>query len=57
MAGLKFRRQQPLGNYIVDFVCFENMLVIELDGGYKVMRFSNHEVMKNLDGVLQTIYA
>jgi very-short-patch-repair endonuclease len=29
----KFRRQQPLGNYIVDFVCLEKRLVIELDGG------------------------
>jgi very-short-patch-repair endonuclease len=31
--GYKFRRQQPLGNYIVDFVCFEKRLIIELDGG------------------------
>lgn len=31
--GHKFKRQQPLGCYIVDFVCFEAMLVIELDGG------------------------
>ncbi|MBI4639587.1 MAG: endonuclease domain-containing protein [Candidatus Tectomicrobia bacterium] len=29
----KFRRQQPLGQYIVDFVCFEEKLIIELDGG------------------------
>jgi len=29
----KFRRQQPLGPYIVDFVCLEKRLVIELDGG------------------------
>ncbi|HEU0186406.1 MAG TPA: succinate dehydrogenase assembly factor 2 [Gallionellaceae bacterium] len=33
MAGAKFRRQQPIGKYIVDFVCFEARLVIELDGG------------------------
>jgi very-short-patch-repair endonuclease len=32
-GGLKFRRQQPLGDYVVDFVCFETRLVIELDGG------------------------
>jgi len=32
MEGLKFRRQQPIGEYIVDFVCFEKKLVIELDG-------------------------
>jgi very-short-patch-repair endonuclease len=31
--GVKFRRQQPIGKYIVDFVCFENRLVIEIDGG------------------------
>jgi very-short-patch-repair endonuclease len=32
-AGFKFRRQVPLGNYILDFVCYESRLVIELDGG------------------------
>lgn len=31
--GLKFKRQQPIGRYIVDFVCFELKLIIELDGG------------------------
>jgi very-short-patch-repair endonuclease len=31
--GLKFRRQQPLGRYIVDFVCLEKRLVVEVDGG------------------------
>ncbi len=33
LNNLKFRRQEPLGNYIVDFLCVENKLVIELDGG------------------------
>ena len=33
MEGLKFRRQQPVDNYIVDFVCFENRIIIEVDGG------------------------
>ncbi len=32
-GGFKFRRQQPLGRYIVDFVCFEQRLIVELDGG------------------------
>lgn len=32
-SGYKFRRQQPLGPFIVDFVCFERKLIIELDGG------------------------
>ena len=33
MRWCKFRRQQPIGPYIIDFVCFEKRLVIELDGG------------------------
>ena len=33
MEGFEFRRQQPIDNYIVDFVCFEKRLVIEVDGG------------------------
>ena len=32
MCGLKFRRQSCIGRYIVDFVCFEIKLIIELDG-------------------------
>jgi very-short-patch-repair endonuclease len=31
--GLKFRRQEPIGRYIVDFVCYERRVIIELDGG------------------------
>ena len=33
LDGLRFRRQTPIGRYIVDFVCHERRLVIELDGG------------------------
>jgi very-short-patch-repair endonuclease len=33
LAGLKFRRQQPIDNYVVDFACFEKRVVIEVDGG------------------------
>ncbi len=33
LESFKFRRQQPVGQYIVDFVSFERRLVIELDGG------------------------
>jgi very-short-patch-repair endonuclease len=32
LLGAKFRRQQPLGPYVVDFYCDEAALVIELDG-------------------------
>ena len=31
--GLKFRRQQPIGPYIADFICQPIKLIIELDGG------------------------
>lgn len=31
--NLKFKRQQPIGNYIVDFICKDIKLIIELDGG------------------------
>ena len=34
LGGYKFRRQQPIGWYIVDFVNFEKRVIIELDGGH-----------------------
>ncbi len=33
LDGIKFRRQQPLDDYIVDFICFEKKLAVEVDGG------------------------
>jgi len=42
--GFRFRRQQPIERYIVDFCCFENRLIIELDGG-------QHNVNKEKDEV------
>jgi very-short-patch-repair endonuclease len=33
MEGWRFRRQEPIDRYIVDFVCFEGRLIIEVDGG------------------------
>jgi very-short-patch-repair endonuclease len=32
LAGYRFRRQHPIGRYVVDFVCLEAKLVIEVDG-------------------------
>ena len=75
LEGYKFRRQVPLGRYIVDFACYDERLVVELDGGqhgetaaedaarsawleakgFRVVRFWNHEVFENLDGVLARI--
>ena len=71
-AGLKFRRQKVIGNFITDFAANEPKLVIEIDGGthdaddthdamrtrfleaqgYRVVRYSNRDVMQNLEGVL-----
>lgn len=33
LARFKFRRQAPIGSYIVDFVCFERKVIVEVDGG------------------------
>ena len=79
MKGASFRRQAPIGPYIVDFVCHAAALAIEIDGGQhfesrqeqrdarrdaflaskglRVLRFSNHDVMSNRAGVLETIAA
>jgi very-short-patch-repair endonuclease len=73
-AGSKFRRQVPLGPYVVDFVRFESKLIVEVDGsqhadnrrdvvrdryftdqGYRVLRFWNTDVLKNLQGVIACI--
>ena len=77
LDGQKFKRQFPIGNYIVDFACEMQKLVIELDGGqhnnplnqssdvkrtadleqigWQVLRFWNHEILTNSEGVLLTI--
>jgi very-short-patch-repair endonuclease len=34
---LKFKRQAPIGRYVVDFICFEQSLIIEADGGQHLM--------------------
>ena len=36
LMGYKFRRQHPIGVYIVDFACIERELVIELDGSQHI---------------------
>ena len=33
LLNLKFRRQVPIGKYVVDFLCIDKKLIIELDGG------------------------
>ncbi len=43
-SGHKFRRQQVLGRFIVDFVCFAQRLIVELDGGQhaEAVDYDNH---------------
>ena len=75
--GEKFRRQHIIENFIVDFVCLDKKIVIEVDGkyhnepeienadklrdniledlGYKVLRFSNEEVIANTEFILDII--
>ena len=32
LGGMRYRRQHPIGSYIVDFICLEARLVMEVDG-------------------------
>ena len=41
LQGWKFNRQVPVGNYIVDFICDEARLVIEVDG---VTHSDDHQI-------------
>jgi very-short-patch-repair endonuclease len=75
--GAKFRRQVPIGPFIVDFYCHEARLVVEIDGDphaeasqaemdskrtewlqareYRVLRFWNEELSKDIDAVIAVI--
>ena len=33
VGGFRFRRQQPIGDYVVDFFCPDTNLIVEVDGG------------------------
>ena len=47
LNGLSFRRQVPVGSFIVDFVCHERRLIIELDGGQHASdREARHDQMR-----------
>lgn len=75
VEGYKFRRQHPVGGYVVDFVCLERKIIVEIDGGqhtehlaydsrrsgelrsrgFRIVRFWNHEVLNDIDAVLEVI--
>jgi len=72
-TGARFRRQVPIGRWVVDFACLDLNLVIEIDDtshywrdetartgflcaeGFRVLRFTNEEVAKDIHGVKSTI--
>ncbi len=78
LAGYKFGRQHIVGEFITDFICLSENLVVEVDGlihqlpnnkssdsernswleslGYRVIRFTNDEVLSNIEGVLEAIH-
>ena len=41
--GVSFRRQEPMGRYVADFVCYERRLVIELDGSQHLNSAADRE--------------
>lgn len=43
LDGFKFRRQEPIGRYVVDFVNFERKIVIEVDGGQHLVANKDRE--------------
>ena len=48
LSGVKFRRQAPIGPYIVDFVSFEHGLVVEIDGGqHNMPRGRQHDLKRS----------
>ena len=44
LGGFKFRRQVPLDGYVVDFLCVELKLVVELDGGQHADQIAYDEI-------------
>ncbi len=48
ICGLKFRRQHPFEDCILDFVCLENKLIIEVDGGQhgQQMKYDENRTQK-----------
>jgi very-short-patch-repair endonuclease len=75
LGGFRFRRQHPIGSFIVDFCCLSPRLAIEIDGdshaeqveydeartayleerGFAVIRFTNEDAWRRLEGVLAEI--
>ena len=46
-AGDKFRRQRPIGRYLVDFVCLERALIVEVDGSQDLERHGDYDTQRD----------
>ena len=75
LTGFHFRRQHIIGKFVVDFVCLEKSLIVEVDGdihdyqkkkdeartkflkqnSFRVIRFSNKEVLEDVEAVVNKI--
>jgi len=44
IEGVKFRRQQPIGPYVADFVSFQEKIIVELDGGQHAVNIESDQV-------------
>jgi very-short-patch-repair endonuclease len=44
LGGHRFRRQVPIGPYVADFVCLEQRLIIEVDGGQHAVEAARDEI-------------
>jgi very-short-patch-repair endonuclease len=47
LEGFKFRRQAPIGKYLVDFVSFERKLIVEVDGGQHAVEIEKDQEREN----------
>jgi very-short-patch-repair endonuclease len=76
IGNFKFRRQHPFEDYVIDFVCLEAKLAVEVDGGqhsemreedavrtkrltdagFVVLRFWNHDVLRDIAAVKEGIW-
>jgi 5-methyltetrahydrofolate--homocysteine methyltransferase len=79
LENYKFRRQHIIGDFITDFICLKENVIVEVDGlihqlpenqvsdaqrtawlnseGYQVIRFSNEEVLFDMEKVLSKIHS
>jgi very-short-patch-repair endonuclease len=50
LDGVKFRRQHPVGNYVVDFISLDTLLIIEIDGG------QHNDPVKIIEDEVRTLF-